>query len=405
MPQQTQTSKPSIIFPVGLFLIISTFAAGMLIGANINRTQATVDTDFSQLSSVEQVYQILKTEYIKDVPPINELSRGMVKGMVEALNDKYSAYLSPDEAKEYFASAGAAFEGIGVQLGFDGEYTTVETPIENSPGQKAGLLPGDVVLQVNGEDVKGKRPEIVATKIRGEAGTVVKLQIYRQKETKVLNFDITRAKIDLKNIDYREIENDIFVIDIDKFTESEDGMVSGVQVFNKNWDDIVSAIAAQNPQGIIIDLRGNPGGYVDSVKYVAEEFLTTGQIVMREFDRREGETLYRDDRLGKFETVPVTILVDSASASASEILAAALKENNRAKIIGTTTVGKGVEQKLLNLNDGSLLILVFRSWLTPNGRQISAESPIQPDEKVEFAKEAGAKYDTQLTKALELLQQ
>jgi carboxyl-terminal processing protease len=402
MPNNKSYKTP-VYFILTIFLIVGSFGGGLLIGLT-KRPEPTDPNTVLDTELINNVYQLVKQEYIKDLPNKDQLTRGMIKGFIEALDDTYSAYLTPEEAKEYLAAAGSQFEGIGVQLGFNGEYTYVESVFEGSPAQKNGVTVGDVVLQVDDKDVAGQRPELVATKIRGKAGTQVKIKFFRANTQKAVDVNITRAQIDLDNISYKQLENGVIVIDIRKFTEAEEGNSNGVQVFNREWDKVVKEVVALKPKAVVIDLRSNPGGYVDSVRYVAEEFLKNGQVVMREFDRRSGEKVYTDGRAGELESIPVTVLVDSGSASASEILAAALQDNNRGKIIGVKTVGKGVEQKLMPVQDGSLLILVFRSWLTPNGKQISKEQPIQPDFEVEYKKDNNAKYDSQMLKALEVLQ-
>jgi len=397
-------------FAAVLILIVIMFAGGVFLG--LNSRQGASTSNSSQLPAdlnyqlIQEVYNKIDNNYIKDLPKGLDLSQGLIKGIVGGLNDTYSSYLTPEETKQYLNSTGSQFEGIGVQLGFNGEYTLIETVFENSPAAKAGLLPQDLITAVDGADAAGKRPELLATKIRGKADTEVKITIYRSSATKTEDFVMKRQQIDIDNIDYQDLGNGVVKINIRKFTEKESGAQSGIQVFNRQWDQIVTDVLKLSPKSIVIDLRGNPGGYVDSVKYVAEEFLQNNQIIMRELDRQTGEISIRDNRAGKLESVKVVVLVNDGSASASEILAAALQQNNLAKVVGKQTVGKGVEQKLIPISDGSMLILVFRSWLTPNGTQISSESPIKPDFEVDFeaanAKE-GKKYDTQLTKALEQL--
>lgn len=407
MPAKDSMNNPNKNFAFTLVVIVAMFAAGLFVGINSNQNRTS---GLSQLPDslnyqlIQEVYTKIDANYIQEVPEGSQLSEGVIKGIIEGLGDTYSAYLNPKEAQDYLNSTGSNFEGIGVQLGFRQDYTVVETVFEASPAEKAGLLAKDIITEVNGESVAGARPEVVATKIRGQAGTVVKLRIFRESANDFLEFNITRAQIDIKNIDFQVLEDGIVKINIRKFTERQSGAQSGIQVFNRQWDEVVTQVKALNPKGLIVDMRGNPGGYVESVKYVAEEFLKDGQIIMRERDRSSGETIFKDNRKGQFEGLPVNVIVNEGSASASEILAAAIQQNNLGKVVGQKTVGKGVEQKLIPISDGSLLILVFRSWLTPNGDQISQENPIKPDFEVEYAAaEAGSTYDSQVTKAVEQL--
>lgn len=403
MPNSAKPSQPTN-FAITLFVIVAMFGAGVLIG-NSNRAQDTnpLPADLNY-ELIRNIYNTIEKEYIEEIPSGDQLTEGIIKGLIAGLEDTYSAYLNPEEARAYLNASGSQFEGIGVQLGFNGEYTVIESVFESSPAAGAGVKAQDLIVEVDGKPVAGERPEIVATKVRGKAGSIVTITLYRPETQQTSTVNITRQQIDIDNIDYQKLDNGVVVINIRKFTEKENGTQTGVQVFNRQWDAVVNEVVKLNPEGIVVNLRGNPGGYVESVKYVAEEFLKDDQVIMREFDRANGEKTFKDGRRGKFEDVSMTVLVDEGSASASEIFAAAIQDNNRGEIIGQPTVGKGVEQKLIPLTDGSILMLVFRHWLTPNGLQIKPESPIKPTVEVEYKEAAnGAKYDTQLTKAIELL--
>ncbi len=389
-----------------IFLLVAAFGVGILSGFLIARDSVSItlweegtppfDTNF-----IGTVLNELNRLYLGEIPGSADLTYGVAEGIVNALDDKYTSFLTPEQAQDYLSFNDSAYEGIGVQLGYEEQYTVVVSPLDGYPGQIAGLLPGDFILEVDGEDVTGVRPEIVATMIRGEAGTTVSLFIYRTDTQEAFQVDVLRQKIDLENITYKELEEGIYHIDILKFTEGAQGNKSGVQVFNSEWDKVVDEIAAESPKGLIVDLRNNPGGYVDSVRYVAEEFLKTGQIIMREQEKGEAtERLYHDDRVGVFEDIPVIVLVNSGSASASEIFAAAIRDNYVGKVVGESTVGKGVEQQLVSLNDGSLMLIVFRRWLTAGGQQLTSDNPIVPDVMVEAGSESEDPFLDEGLKAL-----
>lgn len=403
----TNYQKSIIIFAVTVFAMVGAFGGGIIVGSltSGNTTPASTAANVAGLDNdyINNILGILEDEYLGEIPDQTVLTQGAAKGIIDALGDQYSGYLNPEESEAYFQSNDSAYEGIGVQLAYTDGFTMVEVPIDGSPGTRAGLSVGDLILRVDDKDVQGERPEIVASHIRGEAGTDVTIEIYRPSTLETLEFVITREQIDLDNISYREIEDGIFVIDIVKFTEGSKGLLSGSQVFNNTWDEIVAKVAAQNPKGVVVDLRGNPGGFVTSVLYVAEEFLQSGDIIMREQVKNEPETFYNDSRQGELESVPVVVLVNEASASAAEILAAAIQENDRGEVIGQPTVGKGVEQRLVELDDSALLLIVFKNWLTPLGNHFSAESPVQPDELIEYEAVDGVAGDTQMQRALELL--
>lgn len=406
---QGKQEKATVWFVVSILLIIAAFGSGVIVGGASNKqpTQQLVATQGSafDVNYLNEVYATIEDQYLGNLPDTDTLTRSMAKGMVDALKDQYSAFLDPVESEGYFDSMASAFEGIGVQLGYDGNYTTVDTPLDGFPGQKAGLQSGDQILEVNGEDVSGQRPETVATKIRGEAGTDVNLKLYRAAEQRIFDVSITRGRIDLDNISYKMLDNGIAIIDITRFTEGDDGNQSGVEVFKIDWDAIVTKVVAENPKGIIVDLRNNPGGYVQAVKYVAEEFLSSNQIVLQEQSKGGDLEKFIDERVGRLEQIPMVVLVNEGSASASEIFAGAIQDNNRGKVVGgERTVGKGVEQRLLTMKDNSILMLVFRRWLTAGGRQLSKDSPIIPDQIVKLDdKNTQNGQDPQLQKALELL--
>ncbi|MCA9379055.1 S41 family peptidase [Candidatus Dojkabacteria bacterium] len=406
---QPAQDKSALWFVISTLLIVSAFGVGVIMGGGLNGQPASellpTEGFAYDANYLNEVYAKIEEQYLGDLPDTATLTRSMAKGMVDALGDEYSAFLDPVETESYFESNASTFEGIGVQLGFDGSYTTVDTPLDGFPGQQAGLQTGDQILEVDGVDVAGKRPEVVATMIRGEAGTDVTLTLYRDSDQRVFDVTITRDKIDLDNITYKMLDGGITLIDIVKFTEGEESGRSGAQVFESDWDAIVTQVVAQNPQGIIVDLRNNPGGYVEAVKYVAEEFLSDGQIILQEQSKGGIVEKFIDERTGEFEQIPMVVLVNEGSASASEIFAGAIQDNDRGKIVGGEhTVGKGVEQRLLTLSDNSILMLVFKRWLTAGGRQLSKDSSITPDEVI-ILNEDNTKndQDPQLSKALELL--
>jgi len=262
---------------------------------------------------------------------------------------------------------------------------------------------GDVIASVDGENVLGQYPTQVASKIRGKKGTTVDLKVYRKNDkdqNELKEFQIVRATINIDNISYKNLGDGIFKINITQFTDSSADML------NRSWDKVVNEIIAENasPKGIVIDLRNNPGGYVFSLRYILEEFMKSGTVLMQEEKKNTDTTVYKDERVGKFEDVPVSVIVNEGSARASEIFASAMQDNNRGKVVGEKTVGKGVEQTLITNDDGSMLILVFQKWLRPNGDQISKDKPIAPDFVVDYTDaDVKAGKDPQLDKALELI--
>ncbi|BCX13838.1 MAG: peptidase S41 [Candidatus Dojkabacteria bacterium] len=404
------------VFP---FWVVSALFAGIAFGITLtkipnflNSAQERVNQSTYQAGGLEdlnldtklfnEVYKYLNTTYIGEIPESKEIEYGLIKGLINSLNDEYTSFLTPEEAKLYQDSLVENFEGIGVTLSYNGEYTYVETVLEGLPAYQNGILPGDVILRVDDEDVTGKLPQLVASKIRGERGTEVKLTIFRSLEGglgETKEFRIIRDKIVVENIMWKEKEDGLVVIDISQFN------ASSLDEFKKNWDEVVAEVSnLDNLDGIVVDLRNNPGGLVAGVSYILEEFLNEGNVIYGERSKSQRTAYYKDSREGKFENVELVVLVNEGSASASEIFAGAIQENNRGEVVGMPTVGKGVEQIIIDFEDGSMLILVFQEWLTPSGRVLNKENPIIPDIEVDYTIEDFENgVDPQMEKALELL--
>lgn len=354
------------------------------------------DTQF-----INEIYKIFQDEYIGEIPDKNELTYGVVKGLISSLNDPYTFFLDPEETKDYLSSRSPNFEGIGITLRYLNNNTEVETVLSGYPAESAGIKSGDIIVKVDEESVEGIQPNVVASKIRGEKGTDVVVGVYRPSESRLIEFKITRTSIEISNVNYEKLDDGVYRINISQFIDES------VEKFNRSWNDVVNKILADGqPKSIIVDLRNNPGGYVDSVKYVLEEFLPLNSVLMSEETREDGVITFRDQRVGKFESVELVVLVNEGSASASEIFAGAIQDNQRGSVVGNPTVGKGVEQKVISgLPNDSLLVIVFQKWLTPSGKNVTKDNPIKPDLEVNFSTEDfNAGIDTQLNAALETLE-
>lgn len=349
---------------------------------------------------INEVYKIFQEEYIGELPDKDELTYGVVKGLISSLNDPYTFFLDPEETKDYLSSRSPNFEGIGITLRYLNNNTEVETVLSGYPAESAGIKSGDIIVRVDNESVEGIQPNVVATKIRGEKGSDVVVEVFRPSESRLIQFTITRTSIEVSNVNYEKLEEGVYRISISQFIDEN------VEKFNRSWNDVVNNILAEGqPKSIVVDLRNNPGGYVDSVKYVLEEFLPMNSVLMSEETREDGIITYRDQRVGKFESVELVVLVNEGSASASEIFAGAVQDNQRGSVVGNETTGKGVEQKVItDLPNDSLLIIVFQKWLTPSGRNVTKDNPIKPDLQVEFkVEDFNVGIDTQLNAALEVL--
>lgn len=394
----------TLILGIGIGLIVSNIVKTDGVATQASSQQRVLSaTDVYDTQFISEIYSVLQERYIDQLPSGDKITYEMAKGLINSLGSDYTFFLTPEEAKQYEESKNPDFEGIGVSMTFDGENTLVETVLEGYPAQEVGVKTGDIIAAVDNVDTLGKYPLEIAQQIRGEKGTTVGLKVLRKAGDTffdTLEFNIIRKRINVDNITYTKIEEGIYKIDIEQFIDETP------ESFNSSWDSIVHEITAQssNIKGIVIDLRNNPGGYVFSIKHVLEEFLPDGAVLMKEELKNSPQVVYTDKRSGAFENVKLSVLVNEGSASASEIFAASVQDNNRGKIIGKKTVGKGVEQEMIPLEDGSLLIVVFQKWLTPSNRNITGEHPIVPDFEIDYTEnDLRNRIDPQLAKALELV--
>lgn len=338
-----------------------------------------------------EIWEIIEQEYI-DPERIDgqQLLHGAANGLVEGLDDKYTNFLTPEEKQEYLSANKREFQGIGTTLAEEGDFVVIETPVDGSPAQRAGLKPKDVILKVDGQDVKGKTATEVASLIRGDANTKVIISYYRPATNETNEVEIVREVINLDILEIEDLGQNIVSLKVYQFTDAD------VETFNREWDEKIAEVIQRNPKGLVVDLRNNPGGFVDAVRHSLGEFLPKGAVAFQEENRSGKRTSFKVNKNGRLQDIPVVVLVNEGSASSSEIFAGAMQDNNRAKIVGAKTVGKGVEQRLINLSDGSMLQIVFQKWLTPQGRNINTDEPIVPDFLVEEPEE-------QVQKAIELL--
>lgn len=372
----------SIALFIGVFLgvvgygVVSFFANSQEIKSqNYPNVQNNIESFELDTDLFDNVIQSLRQNYLYELP--TDLTYNAIKGVVSSLNDPYTSFLTPKEAEEYMKGISGEFEGIGVVLGQKDSFVIVETVMEGRPAQNAGVRNGDLILKVDGNDITGKTPSEAAQLIRGPKGSKVKLELLRNTSEE-LSIELERQTIEIDSISWKRENDNTAVIDILQFSDSS------AFDFNTKWDSIVDEISSDpNIVNLVIDLRNNPGGYVFSVKYVLEEFMKSGTVLFKEKEKNKSESEIVDRRVGVFEDMNLVVLVNEGSASASEIFASSIQDNKRGKVIGQKTVGKGVEQQLLKQSDGSILILVFQQWLSPNSRSISKESPIVPDIQVE----------------------
>jgi carboxyl-terminal processing protease len=359
---------------------MATFAVSALIflgWGNINQgvIYFNPDTvDQSIVAKFNKVRSILKNEYYENVDE-NKLLEGAIAGMADSLGDPYTAYYTKEEWKMYSESITGSYVGIGVSisLGEDNLVTIVE-PFEGSPAEEAGMKKGDKIIRVDGKDVRGvKDGDAVVNMIRGPENTKVKITVYRPSNGEMLEFDLTRKKIKIANIKSRMLEDNIGYIRIVKF-DSE---------INRYFNEHLNKLISNGMKALVIDVRDNPGGYYDQVVAICDRLLPEGTIVYTE-DKYKRQDVKKSD--AKELGMPIAVLINGNSASASEILAGAIKDHKKGTLVGTKTFGKGLVQASSTLDDGSGLKVTIARYFTPSGVCIHGAG-IMPDIEIDVPEE------------------
>lgn len=358
------------------------------------------------------VWDLLAKDYI-DKTKINpqEMAYGAIEGMTRSLGDPYTVFLSPKENAAFKEDlTGSKFEGIGAQLGMKGERIVIIAPLRGSPAEKAGVRAGDFILKVGNEETVGwTLPQAVA-KIRGEKGTKVILTLEREKEKKPLEITVVRDTILVKSVEWETKECSAKGGSNDKPASPAGGCQIAYLKLSRfgddmgEWEKAVSQISGEKSklEGLVFDLRNNPGGYLSGAVYIASEFLKEGTIVQQE-NAAGARRPYAVERTGKLTNIPMVVLINKGSASASEIVALALRERGRAKLVGEKSFGKGTIQEAQELttgNESAGLHITTAKWLSPKGA--SVEGGIEPDVTIE-ADEDDQTKDQQLEKAIDIL--
>lgn len=354
-----------------------------------------------------QVWDELETKFLQK----NELDRkqmfyGSIQGLTNATGDPYTIFLPPEENEETKEELSGTFEGVGIRLGYNKDnQLVVISPLKGMPAEDAGVEAGDLILHIKDEargidtDTQGMILPEAVEKIRGPKGSQVTLTLLHEKETESFDATITRGTIIVPTVKVDFVENDTVAhLQLMRFGDTTD----------KQWDEAVDKILNRQAslKGVVLDVRSNPGGYMQGSINLASEFISKG-VVMKQVNYRGQEETYSVNRKGRLLEIPIVVLIDKGSASASEILAGALKDHNRAKLVGTTSFGKGTIQQAEDIGGrGAGLHITTAKWLTPNGTWVKDEG-LKPDVEVENVKEEEGEeaVDEQLNKAIEVLLQ
>ena len=358
--------------------------------------QSATPSEFQALfSPFWEAWNLVHENYVDQPVDDIALMRGAISGMMDALGDQHSSYMNPKDFADANSSLSGEYEGIGAFVDTTTEYLTITSPIPGSPAERAGLLPGDQIVAIDGKDMTGINAEVVRTKVLGPANTVVHLTVLRDGEEGLLEFDVTREKITMKSSTGKMLENDIAYIQITTFGD-------------KTTPELLATLKelmAQNPKGIILDLRNNGGGYLTTSVEVTSQFVGDGVVLYEQYG--DGTRTTYDvlpDGMATDTKIPMVVLINEGSASASEIVAGALQDSGRAKLVGVTSYGKGSVQNWIPLSgDNGAVRITIAKWLTPNENTIH-EIGLTPDVVAERTEEDfKASLDPQLDKAVEVL--
>jgi carboxyl-terminal processing protease len=358
-------------------------------GASDTPADAPLDKSFP---TFWEAYQLLQQEYYgDDLATGKKLEYDAIRGMIYGLEDQFTSFVDPGAAKIMEENSTGSFSGIGAGVQLNKVRALQITKIyPNSPAEKAGLKVGDIITEVDGKSIVGGDINEQVSKVRGPEGSTATFTVVREGEDKPFKVDITRAKIAIELVESRMLDGNVAYVSLSEF---------GSATTAKQLQDAIQSLLDENPKGLVFDLRGDPGGFLDQAIDVADLFLPEG-VVLYERSKNGDEQVFRSDDRGIAQDIPLVVLVDGGSASASEIVAGAIQDRGRGKLIGEKTFGKGSVQQINRLEDGSQLRITIARWFTPNNRGIHGEG-IEPD--ITVAHGDDPKLDPQLDRAVEYL--
>ena len=410
--------RGALIGAVAIIMLLGSFSGGFLVGhfVPLQRTASLpgfvsstepVPTVSPQEQSTTpdglqtlfqpfwEAWNIVHDEYVDQPVDDTALMQGAIRGMIEALGDEHSSYMDPKTYQDANDSLAGSYEGIGAWVDTTADYLTVISPIPGSPAERVGMESGDKIIAIDGEDMTGINAEVVRQRVLGPAGSTVVLTVAREGEADPLEFSITREKIVIKSATGEMLDNGIGYVQITTFGD-------------KTTPELRAALkdlVAQNPKGLIVDLRNNGGGYLQTAVEVASEFIGNGVILYEQYGDGQ-RTTYQALKNGQATEIPLIVLINEGTASASEIVAGAIQDYGRGQLVGVTSYGKGSVQNWVPLsNDQGAVRVTIAKWLTPDERTIQGTG-LTPDVEIEITDEdRQANLDPQLDKAVEVLLQ
>jgi carboxyl-terminal processing protease len=388
----------TVLFLFSALIIVFSFVIGYFVGGarstqNLipeSKGQTAIEdkVDFQQFWDV---WNFAKTSYYKQPVSDEDLYYGALKGILEGLGDPYSVYFDPKDAEEFISSLNGSFSGIGAEIGIRDEKLVIVAPLDDAPAARAGIQPGDWIVMIDGVETLGMSVDEAVSKIRGDAGTQVKMSISRNGLDSLTEITITREKIVIDSVKWKIDESNIMRISISTFNDDT------AELFL----DAIQETLTKNVRGIILDLRSNPGGLLTSAIDVASAWIGYQPVVIEK--AQENAQTFKGMSAARLADIPTVVLVNGGSASGSEIVAGALQDYGVAKLVGTQTFGKGSVQDYRELSDGSAVKVTTATWYTPKGRTIH-ETGITPDIVIQFAIEEFKKgIDPQLDVAIKVI--
>jgi carboxyl-terminal processing protease len=407
-----KSARRGFLLGIITFLMIGSFLAGNLTGYFARPVIAAGQP--AEFSVFWEAWDLVTDRFVdRDKIDYTQMTYGAIRGMLAALGDEgHTTFLSPEAVKLHESSLAGAFEGIGAYVSMEDGDVKIVAPINGSPAESAGILPGDVVLAVNGEPVTGLSLNEVIARIRGPANTEVTLTVLHPGESEPVDISIVRQRIELNSVTWSAVPGtSIIYIQISQFAAD-----TGEELDRTLKEVIDARIDGKPVQGLILDLRNNPGGYLREAIRVNSQFLPSGATILIEKDADQNTRAYESRGWGYARSIPVVVLVNQGTASAGEITAGAIKENGRGILIGQKTFGTGTVLNQFNLSDGSAILLGVTNWLTPEGNLIKGQG-VEPDIVIELpadttlldadrlssltALELAESTDTQFLRALE----
>ncbi|MCI9287576.1 MAG: S41 family peptidase [Clostridia bacterium] len=401
MREQKRGNVYKIIMLVVLVAVITFIATTLFmykyVGENVKYVQVS-SGDKGISNTIAGFRKIIDQKFLGEIDEQKILNE-TIKGYIKGLNDPYTEYMTKEEMEEFSQDVMGNFTGIGIYLTKDIEKNAVIviSPIKDTPAHKAGILPGDIITKVDGVSYTGEELTEASNKIKGEIGTSVKLEILRDGKT--MEFEVTREHIKINHVESKVLENNIGYIEFNSFDEG----------CSKEFKEKLEELKGKNITALVIDIRNNGGGLVTEALDIADFIVEKDATLLITTDKKGKEEITKAKN-DPMINMPVVLLTNSSSASASEILAGALKDNGKATIVGEKTYGKGVIQELLTLTDGSGLKITTNEYFTPNRNKINKvgitpDIEVKLDEKVQGQLVIEGKDDTQLQKAIEILKQ